>query len=259
MASSMVLTLIVREDGLINYSEYLVFLCLLGTPEYHWKISFKLLDVNGDGAVDKEEFERIMATHTDGLGALARLGNKERRKVNVGATGMNHLFFGMHGEKKLTYDEFIDTISMKDFGTSIISYASPKHLDRLVQRVKELPEFDERISFQQFYDFDHMVRTRFHDLGQAYKVYTAMGSGFKQEDFRRIVAAVTRTTLTPGQVNLIFEVFDTNRDGHLDIDEFYNQVIQGRRSRGLSKPRDTDVGHYMSRVWNCIKDPESQS
>jgi hypothetical protein len=31
-------------NGLIDYEEYLLFLTLIATPEYHWKISFKLFD-----------------------------------------------------------------------------------------------------------------------------------------------------------------------------------------------------------------------
>lgn len=38
-------------DGLIDYPEYLLFLTLIATPEYHWKISFKLFDQDGDGTV----------------------------------------------------------------------------------------------------------------------------------------------------------------------------------------------------------------
>jgi hypothetical protein len=45
-------------DGLIDYEEYLLFLTLIATPEYHWKISFKLFD---------------------GIGAIAFLMDRKRR------------------------------------------------------------------------------------------------------------------------------------------------------------------------------------
>ncbi|KAJ3037042.1 hypothetical protein HDV00_002110 [Rhizophlyctis rosea] len=268
-------------DGLISYDEYLVFLCLLGTPEYHWKISFKLFDFDGDGTVSKHEFTRIMAHHTASLGALARLGNKQREAINLSHTGINKLFFGEEGDKVLTFDDFTDfmrrlnleilklefyqfdvepsneTISMKDFGLSIISYAEEKRLKHLAERVENLPQYEERVSFGQFYEFDHMIRTRLHDLGLAYKYYTSMGGGFSKDDFRRIVAAVTRTELTPTQVDLIFHIFDTDRDGHLDVDEFYSEVMSTRHSRGLRSSRDTNVTEYFKRVWKCVRDPDA--
>ncbi|KAJ3056078.1 hypothetical protein HK097_008206 [Rhizophlyctis rosea] len=249
-------------------------------PEYHWKISFKLFDFNGDGTVSKDEFNRIMAHHTGNLGALARLGNKQREAINLNETGINKLFFGEKGDKSLTFDQFTDfmrrlnleilklefyqfdvdqpdeTISMRDFGYSIISYAPEKRLKSLVERVQNLPDTPERVSFSRFYEFDHMIRTRLHDLGLAYKVYTSMGGGFSRDDFRRIVAAVTRTELTPNQVNLIFDVFDTNQDGHLDVAEFYDEVMKTRHTRGLHNARDTEVTSYFKRVWKCIQDPD---
>ncbi|KAJ3181570.1 hypothetical protein HDU85_003512 [Gaertneriomyces sp. JEL0708] len=265
-------------DGLISFSEYMIFLGLLGTPEYHWKISFKLFDFNGDGTVSKDEFEKIMAHHTTGYGFGARLGTRERSQVDVAHSGIYQLFFGAKGEKTLVYDEFIDfmrrlhlevlklefyqynvdpvtnTIGLSDFAVATMTYAAPKQIKRLLARVRELPEYDERITFQQFFEFDQMIRTRLHDLGLAYKLYSSMSRGLDRDDFRRVVRAVTKTSLTAGQTDVIFQLYDVNGDGYLNVDEFYNTVMKGRHARGLDTSRDLGLIEYFKTVSRCIRE-----
>ncbi|KAI8822027.1 uncharacterized protein EV422DRAFT_525419 [Fimicolochytrium jonesii] len=265
-------------DGLISFSEYMIFLCLLGTPEFHWKISFKLFDINGDGTVSKDEFEKIMLHHATGLGFGSRLGNQERQKVDVTHSGIYKLFFGNQGEKNMVYDEFIDfmrrlhletlklefaqfdveektnSISMRDFALSCISYAPPSQLPKLIDKAAQLPNYAERVTFDEFYAFDQMVRTRLHDLGLAYKLYTSMEHGLDRTDFRRVVKAVTTTDLTAGQVDVIFEMFDFNHDGYLNIDEFYQQVMKGRHSRGLDTDRSIGISKFFHTVSKCVRE-----
>ncbi|KAI9090447.1 hypothetical protein DFS34DRAFT_697891 [Phlyctochytrium arcticum] len=265
-------------DGLISFSEYMIFLCLLGTPEFHWKISFKLFDVNGDGTVSKDEFEKIMLHHATGLGAGSRLGSQERNKVDIAHSGIYHLFFGEKGERSMVYDEFIDfmrrlhlevlklefyrfdvepntqSISMRDFALSLINYAPPLQLKKLIERADSLPNYQERITFQQFYDFDQMIKTRLHDLGLAYKLSSSMEQGLDRKDFKRVVKAVTKTDLTDGQIDVIYEMFDINKDGYLNVDEFYTQVMKGRHSRGLDTSRDIGVSEFFGHVYRCVKE-----
>ncbi|KAJ3022285.1 hypothetical protein HKX48_006597 [Thoreauomyces humboldtii] len=270
-------------DGLISFSEYMIFLCLLGTPEFHWKISFKLFDVNGDGTVSKDEFEKIMLHHATGMGFGSRLGTQQRSQVDVAHSGIYKLFFGLRGEKSMVYEEFIDfmrrlhlevlklefhqfrvdpgsdSISMRDFALSLISYAPPRKLKQLSERADRITTVDERVSFDQFYEFDQMIRTRLHDLGLAYKLYNSMDQGLDRRDFRRVVKAVTTTELTVGQVDTIFDMFDLNNDGFLNVDEFYTQVMKGRFSRGLDTARDVGVGTFFSRVWTCVESAYEES
>lgn len=48
-------------------------------------------------------------------------------------------------------DQQTDSISMQDFALSIISYAPPMHLKKLVERAESLTPYEERVTFQQFY------------------------------------------------------------------------------------------------------------
>ncbi|KAI8811107.1 hypothetical protein BJ742DRAFT_798232 [Cladochytrium replicatum] len=264
-------------DGLISYSEYLIFLTLLGTPEYQWKVSFKLFDVNGDGLISKDEFERIMATNTQSLGIGAREGPREH-KYKPGETGLFRLFFGADGKQTITQEQFTDfmhrlqlevlklefyqygvddkeTISLRDFGYAVISYAKGDAVPTYLKALSTYADEGERISFSQFYDFDRMVHTRLQDIEMAYRIYksTTRHPGFDRTDFARIVRAVTKVELTPGQVDLLFHMFDTSKDGHLDSEEFH-RALKGRDRRGLDFPRDTGLFQWMGRVYKCAKE-----
>ncbi|KNC98994.1 uncharacterized protein SPPG_05945 [Spizellomyces punctatus DAOM BR117] len=160
---------------------------------------------------------------------------------------------------KLEFHQFdvdaqTDSISMSDFALSIVSYASPQHLKKLVEKAQHIPKYEERVTFQQFYEFDQMIRTRLHDLGLAYKLYNSMSSGLDRTDFHRVVKAVTKTDLTKTQVDVIFDLFDINKDGHLNVDEFYAQVMKGRHSRGLDTPRDIGISEFFGHVVRCVKE-----
>ncbi|RKO87049.1 hypothetical protein BDK51DRAFT_51404 [Blyttiomyces helicus] len=133
-------------DGLISFSEYMTFLVLLGTSEYHWRLSFKLFDTDGNGTVSKDEFTLIMGQMLDNLG--------------VGFMATLHLEILKLEFSQYEVDPLTGTISMKDFGSSVISYAAPKNLGRLERQLETFSAQDaERISFGQFFDFDRMVRS----------------------------------------------------------------------------------------------------
>ncbi|KAJ1548204.1 hypothetical protein HK096_000821 [Nowakowskiella sp. JEL0078] len=282
-------------DGYINFDEYMIFLTLLGTPEYQWRLSFRLFDINGDGSLQKDEFQRFMHEHTAGLGIGARMGSHEK-KYNLHQTGLFRLFFGENGNQALQIDDFLqfmkrlhleqfyfnqfdvqnDTISLKEFGQAAISYASEKKLKSYLRKLLAFDDSNnqERITFQQFYDFDSMIKTRLHDVGMAYRFYKSAkpldhNGAFAKSDFKRIIKAVTKLELTTGQVEVLFAIFDASgvylffydffeklntflkKDGVLDSSEFYH-TFKSRESRGLDSNRDTGFVDYFSRVWECV-------
>ena len=47
-------------DGLISYPEYLFFQTMLALPDRQVALAFHLFDENGDGSLDKAEFQKVM-------------------------------------------------------------------------------------------------------------------------------------------------------------------------------------------------------
>ncbi|KAJ3125481.1 hypothetical protein HK098_000234 [Nowakowskiella sp. JEL0407] len=270
-------------DGYINFSEYMIFLTLLGTPEYQWKLSFKLFDINGDGLLQKSEFEQFILQHTIGLGIGSKLGAKERN-ISLSSTGLSQLFFGSDGKKSLSLQEFIafmqslhlqvllmefnqfpttdSTISIFDWGRAVIGYADERKVGKYLSNLGKVESSatlkDERISFQQFFEFDNMIKTRLHDIGMAYRFYKNAHSDqghISRGEFKRIIRAVTKLDLTDGQVEVLFAVFDESGDNILDSKEFF-QTFQKRQTRGLdsNKTLTGDIQNWVVKVWECVRE-----
>ncbi|KAI8849014.1 hypothetical protein BC829DRAFT_201566 [Chytridium lagenaria] len=263
-------------DGLISFSEYIVFLTLLATPMENWRVSFLIFDDDGNGTVSKAEFEKLMSLHLETVRAGAKMGSFEKgNSLNLPrSSGLLRVFFGEHGDRSLTYDAFADflsrlqlemlklefhqfevqdnTISLSDFGRAVISYGNQKTLGGLLDKIETFPT-NERVTFDQFVQFDRIIRSRITDLGLAYEYYPAVSkSHWTRTEFQKILKRVVGLPLSDGQVELLFHVFDRNSDGQLDETEFYDHVVKGRISRGLNTK--SALPFTFQRVWDCIKD-----
>ncbi|RKP01639.1 hypothetical protein CXG81DRAFT_25674 [Caulochytrium protostelioides] len=99
-----------NEDGLISFPEYMTFLTLLATPPYHWKLAFRLFDLDGNGQVTQSEFDRLMVRATSDLGVGKAMGSQEKASLAArnrgGHSGLYKLFFGADGAGVLTWDDF---------------------------------------------------------------------------------------------------------------------------------------------------------
>ena len=48
--------------GYINYEDYMFLLMLLTTPRRNFEIAFRMFDLDGNGVVDAQEFEKVSET-----------------------------------------------------------------------------------------------------------------------------------------------------------------------------------------------------
>ncbi|KAJ3216008.1 hypothetical protein HDU67_010086 [Dinochytrium kinnereticum] len=243
-----------------------------------------IFDDDGNGTVSKSEFEKIMSFHLDAVKAGGRMGSKEKENsFKLPSAGLLKVFFGDKGDRPLTYDTFADfmgrlqlemlklefhqfdvrndTISLRDFGRAVVSYGNQKHLRGLLEKIESFPETDERVSLNQFMQFDRTIRSRIHDLvansvlllGLAYQYYpTISKQHWTRTEFQKIMRRVVGLQLTDGQIELLFHVFDTNSDGRLDESEFYDHVCKGRIFRNLDARKTAPMS--FERVWECIKE-----
>ena len=47
------------KDGLISQAEYVLFSTLLSIPENRIEIAFKMFDLDGSGAIERDEFNKL--------------------------------------------------------------------------------------------------------------------------------------------------------------------------------------------------------
>ncbi|XP_051151692.1 calcium uptake protein, mitochondrial-like [Andrographis paniculata] len=266
-------------DGLISFKEYLFFVTLLSIPESSFSVAFKMFDLDCNGQIDREEFMKVMtlmrthnrqgAVHSDGL----RAGHKLQSSVEN--EGLLEYFFGRDGEKLLQHDKFVHflrdlhdemvklefahydyksqgSISVKDFALSMVASADLKHLNRLLDRVDDLdmePSLASiRISPEEFKNFAE-VRIKLQPFSLAIFSFGEINGLLTRNDLQRAAHQVCGISLTDNVVDVIFHVFDVNKDGSLSSDEFVRVLY--KRERDLAQPMEEGIFSFLSCYWHC--------
>ncbi|CAA6672626.1 unnamed protein product [Spirodela intermedia] len=244
-----------NSDGLISFPEYIFFVTLLSIPESSFSVAFKMFDVDNNGEIDKEEFKKVMT--------LMRSG----RPVEDG--GLVEYFFGKDGSRHLKHDKFVQflrdlheeiirlefahydckskgTISAKDFAFSMVAAAEIGHMNRFLDRVEQLDDCshlrDVRITFEEFKAFADL-RERLQKLELALfgygKVNGLLTKGTSREPPPTYVCGVF---LTDNVVDIIFHVFDVNRDKNLSSEEF----LRALRRREMEVRQPTSASRWVN-------------
>ncbi|CAK7338562.1 unnamed protein product [Dovyalis caffra] len=272
-------------DGLISFPEYIFFVTLLSIPESSFSVAFKMFDLDNNGQIDREEFKKVMslmraqnrqgASHRDGR----RYGFKIAEPVENG--GLLEYFFGKDGKICLQHEKFVQflrdfhdeilrlefahydyrscgTISAKDFALSLVASADISHVSKLLDRVDEVsnePQLrDIRFTFEEFKNFAEL-RKQLQNLSLAIFSYGKVNGALTKKDFQRASSQVCGISITDDLVDIIFHVFDANRDGSLSSDEFI-RVLQ-RRETSSSFPREPGLKGLMSCCATCAKNSSS--
>ncbi|CAD5214042.1 unnamed protein product [Bursaphelenchus xylophilus] len=99
-----------ERGGLIAYEDYLFLMTLLSTSPNDFRLAFSVFDVNGDGLLDKFEFEKVQ----DLVLKQSHVGQKHRDNFaqgilfkKSGSTCLTRYFFGPNHDQKLTVDRFL--------------------------------------------------------------------------------------------------------------------------------------------------------
>ncbi|CAA7409851.1 unnamed protein product [Spirodela intermedia] len=261
-----------NSDGLISFPEYIFFVTLLSIPESSFSVAFKMFDVDNNGEIDKEEFKKVMtlmrsynrqgASHNDGL----RTGLRSGRPVEDG--GLVEYFFGKDGSRHLKHDKFVQflrdlheeiirlefahydckskgTISAKDFAFSMVAAAEIGHMNRFLDRVEQLDDCshlrDVRITFEEFKAFADL-RERLQKLELALFGYGKVNGLLTKGDFQRAASNVCGVFLTDNVVDIIFHVFDVNRDKNLSSEEF----LRALRRREMEVRQPTSASRWVN-------------
>ncbi|XP_072940404.1 calcium uptake protein 1 homolog, mitochondrial-like isoform X3 [Epargyreus clarus] len=268
------------SSGLITFSDYIFLLTVLSTSRRHFEIAFRMFDLNGDGDVDCEEFEKVAAL----IRQQSSIGSRHRDHANTGNTfkGINSAlttyFFGPKLNEKLTIEKFLDfqqqlqkeilslefqrkqpdengRITEADFAELLLAYAGypAKKKARMLKRVKKaFRDHGVGITKDDYLKFFHLLNN-INDVDTALTFYHIAGASIDQPTLRHVARTVAHVDLHPHVINVVFTIFDENMDGQLSNREFV-AVMKNRLLRGLEKPKDTGFVKLMYSLIKCARD-----
>ncbi|CAG4937251.1 unnamed protein product [Colias eurytheme] len=239
-----------------------------------------MFDLNGDGDVDCEEFEKVAAL----IRQQSSIGSRHRDHANTGNTfkGINSAlttyFFGPKLNEKLTIEKFLDfqqqlqkeilslefqrkqpdengRITEADFAELLLAYAGypAKKKTRMLKRVKKaFRDHGVGITKDDYLKFFHLLNN-INDVDTALTFYHIAGASIDQPTLRHVARTVAHVDLDPHVINVVFTIFDENMDGQLSNREFV-AVMKNRLLRGLEKPKDTGFVKLMYSLIKCARD-----
>ncbi|KAI4335633.1 hypothetical protein L6164_014265 [Bauhinia variegata] len=237
-----------NNDGLISFAEYIFLVTLLSIPESSFTVAFKMFDLDNNGEIDKEEFKKVMNLMRSG--SKQGVNHRERGRLGLKAKivengGLLEYFFGKDGNSCLQLERFVQflrdlhneilqlefshydynkrgSISAKDFALSVVASADINHVNKLLDRVDELNS-DAQITFQEFKAFAEL-RKKLQPFSIAIFSYGKVNGVLTKSDFQRAASQVCGISITDNVVDIIFHIFDANRDGTLSASEFVRVV-----------------------------------
>ncbi|KAI3754392.1 hypothetical protein L1987_54175 [Smallanthus sonchifolius] len=270
-----------NNDGLISFAEYIFFVTLLSIPESSFSIAFKMFDLDNSGEIDKEEFKKVMAMmraqHRQGSRQRGGLRNGLKISTPVENGGLLEHFFGKVGKSCLALEKFVQflkdlnneilvlefahydyksrgTISAKDFALSMVASADMKHINKFLDHVDQLkdePDLNNiQITFDEFKKFAEL-RTQLRPLSLAIFSYGKVNGLLTKKDFQRAAKQVCGISLSDNVIDIIYYLFDANRDGRLSSDEFL-RVLQ-RREEDKLEPRELGIIGLFSCWLQCSR------
>ncbi|XP_055683652.1 calcium uptake protein 1 homolog, mitochondrial isoform X2 [Lutzomyia longipalpis] len=266
--------------GLISFSDYIFLLTVLSTSRRHFEIAFQMFDLNGDGDVDCEEFEKVATL----IRQQTSIGNRHRDHANTGNTfkGVNSalttFFFGPKMDQKLTIERFLEfqkqlqreiltleftrkkpdengKISEIEFAELMLAYAGytqKKKAKKMKLVKKRYKDEGQGISKDDYLDFFHFLNN-INDVDTALTFYHIAGAAIDQSTLKHVARTVAHVELSDHVIDVVFTIFDENLDGQLSNREFIG-VMKNRLQRGLEKPKDTGFVKFMYSILKCAKD-----
>ncbi|XP_014248900.1 calcium uptake protein 1 homolog, mitochondrial isoform X2 [Cimex lectularius] len=268
------------SSGLITFSDYIFLLTVLSTSRRHFEIAFRMFDLNGDGDVDCEEFEKVATL----IRQQTSIGNRHRDHANTGNTfkGVNSAlttyFFGPKLDQKLTIEKFLEfqsqlqteilsleftrknpdengNISEADFTELLLAYAGypPKKKSKMLKRVKKLfKDNSQGVSKEDYLKFFHFLNN-INDVDTALTFYHIAGASIDRATLKHVARTVAHVDLSDHVIAVVFTIFDDNLDDQLSNREFI-AVMKNRLLRGLEKPKDTGFVKLIQSVIKCAKE-----
>jgi Ca2+-binding EF-hand superfamily protein len=243
------------------------------------------MDHNGNGAVDRQEFSKVLKAIQARASHPSSIQHKIRADLMSAQGGLVRQFFGTDGKKELTPDRFKKFlaemreamtrlefqyydynekgyITAKDFALSIVGHARIKHVDGYLDKIAEMPKelAENRINYDEF-RMMRLVWRKLRQLSVALEfMKSSSGMDFTPEEFVDIVSRVMKCKLPQSMVDVIYFLFG-NANGGLNtvfmmsvLDRSFETgpVIAGGDTSG--KMKSSSGGSGSKSFFECVSE-----
>ncbi|PRD33162.1 UNVERIFIED_CONTAM: Calcium uptake protein 1-like protein [Trichonephila clavipes] len=214
-------------SGLIGFSEYMFLLTILSASKRHFEIAFRMFDLNGDGNVDYEEFDKVQTI----IRSQTSVGMRHRDHSNTGSiykflgSALSTYFFGPNLDRKLTIEKFLEfqrqlqteilTLEFQrkkpnaegfirevDFADLLLTYAG-------LSEKKHVKMLKRGISLDDYLLFFHFLND-INDVDTALTFYHIAGASIDQATLKHVAKTVAHLDLSDHVIDVVFTLFDEN-------------------------------------------------
>uniref|UniRef100_A0A8C4S8U6 Mitochondrial calcium uptake 2 n=1 Tax=Erpetoichthys calabaricus TaxID=27687 RepID=A0A8C4S8U6_ERPCA len=245
--------------------------CIISEPHRGFHIAFKMLDVDGNEHVDKNEFLKLKNI----------IGNRKETKLpkndtedspnedEATLTSLQAYFFSKGGKQKLQYTEFcsfmenlqiemqemeflqfskgMDTMRREDFAEWLLHYTNEENNEAYWENMRKRIPPGQSISFEEFKSFC-LFTNNLEDFAFTLKMISEANRPIGIAEFKRAVMIATGNELSDNVLDTVFKLFDLDGDNCLSHKEFL-EVMDDRVRRGLKVQNQQGIQGY----WKCVK------
>jgi solute carrier family 25 aspartate/glutamate transporter 12/13 len=220
-------------DGVLNYEEYCMFYTLLTNTEKDFRIAFEMFDKDGNGKINATEFEELMtamvadpSTKVNFKGGLTEFlfGPNYDRQVsfstlyNLVAEVRNDVWWHEFRQLDREGKGKIPLTHMREFLFGSDATNAPALPDEVASKL---------VGFATYKMFNELI-LQSNDIVRALGLLQAGGRECTKRAFARSLA-LCGLKMTRTDIDVIFQLFDLNGDGTMDVEEF-NEVVKRRQS-----------------------------
>eukprot|EP00003_Mantamonas_plastica_P028564 TRINITY_DN6542_c0_g1_i2.p1 TRINITY_DN6542_c0_g1~~TRINITY_DN6542_c0_g1_i2.p1 ORF type:complete len:445 (-),score=173.83 TRINITY_DN6542_c0_g1_i2:917-2251(-) len=229
-----------NHDGFISFEEFYGYIHLMESSDSSVEIAFKKFDLDNNGFVEKDEFERMIEV-THGKHALAFYES----------TGLLKKYFGSDGKKHMTLDDFrafrgsvreeLIRLEFRRVDRNRTGYVTGKQFAKLLERQHAVEEHAYVASSRnlarfhnhggKFSEDSYVALVKMMDdiepIENAIKKMTAGGHAINKKEFVQALNS-SGCIATDEEVEIVWQLFDVDGDGTVSYAELIQVLRDGQ-------------------------------